>query len=489
MKISSLIFFSFLFILLLFSITTFINHRQSEKVKENADFLSRSYTVVRQANRFQRNILNMVSGWRGYMLTGEKYFIESYDSASTENDTILQELDSLVSGNQLEMNTLNNIRSLHSQWTNEFTEPLLYAKRLSTRSDTALANFNRLYRQKVTSEAEATINRNLQDEVRRILNYEYQSRDQRAAILATSVQQTKNISFYLNLVSILLGSLIAGFLAYGISSRILKMVKMANSIAGGNYQVRIETKGNDELSKLAQALNHMSKMLSENINLLKRKNQELDQFAHIVSHDLKTPLRGIDNVVSWMEEDHSSEFTPKVKEYISLIKGRVARAENLIGGILSYARVDKEVQPLEQVDVKELVEEVVDTTVMNSKLNVKLGNLPSFLTERIPLSQVFSNLVSNAVKYHDKKDGEIRIYHKDHGSHYEFFVEDNGPGISPQYHKKIFMIFQTLHEGDGIENTGVGLAIVKKILDERDQHINIVSEPGKGTTFSFTWPK
>lgn len=489
MKISSLIFFSFLFILLLFSIATYINHRQSEKVKENAEFLSRSFTVVRDATRFQRNILNMISGWRGYMLTGEKYFIESYDSANTENEFILHELDTLLNDNPQERIVLNNVRSLHSQWTNEFTEPLLFAKRMSTRSDTALATFNRLYRQKVTSEAETELNRKLQDEIRRIINIEYQSRDVRAALLAASVQKTKNISFYLNVISVLMGSLIAGFLAYGISSRILKMVKMANTIAGGDYQVHIQTKGNDELSRLAKALNHMARMLSENISLLKRKNMELDQFAHIVSHDLKTPLRGIDNVVTWMEEDHSNEFSPKVKEYISLIKGRVTRAENLISGILSYARVDKEIQPKEMVDVKEMVEEIVDTTVMNSRLDVRVGNLPTLQTQRVPLMQVFSNLLSNAVKYHDKKDGYISIYHKENTDHYRFFVEDNGPGISEQYFKKIFQIFQTLHEGDGIDNTGVGLAIVRKILEERNQTIHVSSEPGKGTTFSFTWAK
>jgi signal transduction histidine kinase len=190
-----------------------------------------------------------------------------------------------------------------------------------------------------------------------------------------------------------------------------------------------------------------------------------------------------------MEEDHATEFTPKVKEYISLIKGRVVRAENLIGGILSYARVDKEVLPKEVVDIKELLFEVIDTTVLDRNLRVEIGNMPTYETERIPLTQVFSNLISNAAKYHDKPDGKIWIRSADEGDHFRFFVEDNGPGISSQYHKKIFQIFQTLHEGNGIANTGVGLAIVKKILDERNQTIDIQSEPGKGTVFSFTWAK
>ena len=103
--------------------------------------------------------------------------------------------------------------------------------------------------------------------------------------------------------------------------------------------------------------------------------------------------------------------------------------------------------------------------------------------------QIFSNLISNAIKYNDKEKGLVKVYYQDHLTHYEFFVEDNGPGISKIYHDRIFVIFQTLRERDSIESTGVGLAIVKKILDARKETINIASEANKGTVFSFTWKK
>ena len=105
------------------------------------------------------------------------------------------------------------------------------------------------------------------------------------------------------------------------------------------------------------------------------------------------------------------------------------------------------------------------------------------------LKLLFTNLISNALKYHDKPDGIVKVYYKSNGDHYEFYVEDNGPGIDKNYHEKIFMIFQTLEARDSFESTGVGLAIVKKILDDRNLKIKIISEPGKGTIFSFTWPK
>jgi signal transduction histidine kinase len=127
---------------------------------------------------------------------------------------------------------------------------------------------------------------------------------------------------------------------------------------------------------------------------------------------------------------------------------------------------------------------------VDSKIDFDIAdNLPVFKTERLPLYQVFSNLLSNAVKYHDKLKGKVSVRHEDHNDHFRFFVKDDGPGIAATYHEKIFQIFQTLQERDSFESTGVGLAIVKKILDANDEQINIQSEPGEGSVFSFTWAK
>jgi light-regulated signal transduction histidine kinase (bacteriophytochrome) len=244
------------------------------------------------------------------------------------------------------------------------------------------------------------------------------------------------------------------------------------------------------LSQLAQALNHMSQVLSENISLLKRKNEELDQFAHIVSHDLKAPLRGIDNVVTWIEEDHDHELSPKVKEYIGLIRGRLQRSENLIQGILSYARVGREQPEKEYVDINTLLVDVQENMPVKPGIKVIIPDkLPVIFTERIPLQQVLANLVGNALKYHDKVSGKIIVNFWERRTHYEFEVKDDGPGISNNYFEKIFIIFQTLQERDIVESTGVGLAIVKKILDDRKQTITVSSSPGNGASFRFTWPK
>jgi signal transduction histidine kinase len=490
MRISYFILLGFLIILIMFSITTYINYVETEKVDENSEWFAKSTTIARQSNRFQRNILNMVSGLRGYLITGENEFIQAYDSAEIENQNILSELDTLLAdSSSTQREILQEVRVMNDRWLSEFSRPLINAKKLAGTSDSSQLAFNKLYREKLRTSNERNINRSLQIKLRDFSNYEYDLREIMKNALSRSIQQTRTISFYLNIFSVIIGLAIAVFLAYRISTRIVSMVKMADSIAAGNYSTHIEDTGKDELSQLAGALNHMSGTLNENIALLKRKNDELDQFAHIVSHDLKAPLRGIDNVVTWIEEDHSQELSPKMAEYIGLIKGRIVRAENLIRGILSYSRVGREAPEREEVNVEQLIREIEESIKLKPgiKLIVEKG-LPVLFTERIPLQQVFTNLISNANNHHDKNDGWIKVGMYKRTTHHEFFVEDNGPGISKAYHDKIFLIFQTLQERDARESTGVGLAIVKKILTERKQEIEVASEPGKGSIFSFTWP-
>jgi len=490
MKISHIILLGFFFILLLFSITTFINYRQSEKVNENNERFARSSSILRQGNRLQRNIFNMVSGLRGYLLTSEPSFIQTYDSAQAENVEILAELKAEIRENSMQAHLVAELEALNSRWIYDFATPLIEAKKRATESDSSAAGFTRFYRKQLTSGIERSVLQDFHRKFKEFSNREYSFRENLKENLTASIEQTKTISFYLTTFSIITGIFIAVVLANHTSSRILKMVRMADAIAQGDYTVNMKDTGSDEISRLARSLNNMAQVLSETISLLKRKNEELNQFAHIVAHDLKAPLRGIDNVVTWIEEDHNFDLPAKVQEYLMLIKGRIIRAENLLNGILSYSRIGREVQHKEVVHLNELFDEI--RTYLPHKTGITLiiqPGMPHLFTERLPLFQVFSNLIVNAFKYHDKPDGFVKVYYKPHAKFYEFFVEDNGPGIAKSYHEKIFMIFQTLQARDSFESTGVGLAIVRKILHDRKLTIEILSEPGKGSTFVFTWPK
>ena len=489
MKISTLILTGFFVILALFTITTYINYRQSDQINENSERFAESSTILRHSNRIQRNVSNMLSGLRGYLLTQESSFIESYDSAVNENAVLLRELSS-TSLSDRQSKLLSEIEERHRLWVNEFAQPLVSAKMHAGLSDSSAASFNRLYRRKLADNTEKQFQQFLQRDFREFANLEYTYRDREKASLTASVEQTRRVSFYLTVLSIFIGMVIALFLAHHISSGIVKLTYMADAIAGGNYGIRVDIDGNDEVSRLTRSLNNMAHILAENFSLLRRKNEELNQFAHIVSHDLKGPLRGIDNVVSWIEEDHSFDLPVKVREYLGHIKGRVERAENLLNGILSYSRVGREVQPREMVNVNDLLLEVRDYLPERTGTQLIIqSNMPVLYTERLPLLQIFTNLIRNAFKYNDSPHAVVKVYCKDMGELYHFFVEDNGPGIAKPYHEKIFMIFQTLRERDSLESTGVGLAIVKKILTERKLHIELSSTPGNGSTFAFSWPK
>ena len=488
MKIVYYIFLSFLLILLLFAITTFINFRLSETVNANTEYLSTSTEIIRYSGRFQRNILNMISGLRGYLLTGERSFIDAYDASNAENDTILTELSRLITDTQ-QNQLLVEIKELNDEWTEEYTEPLRKAKMLANVSDSNLQVFNRFYREKFLTGDEKAIQAKLQQKFKAFSNLEYSIRQERKVHLTELVDNTRRLSFWLTILSLVLALAIVGLMVRKISKRITVMTQMANAIAAGNYDVNIKDTGKDELSSLGYSLNHMADELSKNISLLKRSNEELDQFAHIVSHDMKSPLRGISNVVSWIEEDHKEELSSKVEQYLHIIKARIVRAEALIEGILSYARIDKEELEKETTDLNLLVNEILENLPAGSNVKVEVSPLPIIYGEKFLLFQVFSNLIGNAIKYNDKEIGFVKIYFEEHLTEYEFFVEDNGIGIAPAYHKKIFVIFQTLADKDTFASTGVGLAIVKKILDSKKQHIRVDSTPGRGSVFSFTWPK
>ena len=221
-----------------------------------------------------------------------------------------------------------------------------------------------------------------------------------------------------------------------------------------------------------------------------RRAQELEQFAYVASHDLKAPLRGIANLAAWLQEDLAGKLTEATREQLDLLRDRVKRMNALIEGLLDYSRIGRTEQSMENVDVAELLAEIVDFLSPPPGFRIRIDpEMPVLNTDRLQLSQVFANLISNSIKHHEGEGGQVWIKASDKGEFYEFTVKDDGPGIAPEFHKKIFMMFQTLQTKDYDTDTGIGLALVRKIVQEHGGSIKLKSQPGKGARFRFTWPK
>ncbi|MHC4364323.1 MAG: sensor histidine kinase [Planctomycetota bacterium] len=218
--------------------------------------------------------------------------------------------------------------------------------------------------------------------------------------------------------------------------------------------------------------------------------QELKDFAYIVSHDLKAPLRGIKTLADWLSTDYADRFDQEGKEQMDLLLRRVARMHNLIDGVLQYSRVGRIKEGLVSVDLNELIPDVIDMVAPPENIEITVENqLPVIQSEPTRITQVFENLLSNAIKYMDKPHGLIRITCVEENGFYKFSVADNGPGIEEKHFEKIFRIFQTLTSRDEFESTGIGLTVIKKIVELYGGKIWLKSKPGEGTTFFFTFPK
>jgi len=223
---------------------------------------------------------------------------------------------------------------------------------------------------------------------------------------------------------------------------------------------------------------------------LNQTNQELTEFAYVVSHDLKAPLRAINQLSGWIEEDYALAFDDEGREQMALLRSRARRMHNMIDAILDYSRIGRVEQSYETVDLNQLLAEVVDIVVPPLHIKVDIqDDLPMVLANKVSLFQVLQNLLDNAVKYNDKKAGLIEFSCEQRQNDWYFCVQDNGIGIDTAHQQKVFQLFQTLQPKDQQDNTGVGLSLIKKSILNWGGKIVLESELGQGCQFCFSLPK
>lgn len=434
------------------AIATWVWSYQSKS--EAQQWVSHTEEVIRESTLLVKRIVDAETGIRGYIITRKPEFLEPYQEAQTEISVHLGAIKELTADNSAQQ---IHLKQTEAQIKTRLSLLVQVLDQLQTQPDLNVIRSSQLTQLLTRGKAEMDrIRQSLDtfnDEEWRLFNVRQQKLAQ--------IEKIKNVALGISVFSIILG--------YGLA-------------------IKLYLQSEEKLEFKAKKLEQMNQDLNIVNQLLEERNQELDQFTYIVSHDLKAPLRGISNLSEWIEEDLEGKLDPDTSQNMSLLRNRVQRMNNFIDGLLAYSRAGKSQETKTTVDVQKLLDEIIDSLAPPPNFKIDISSkMPVLQTEALPLQQVFSNLISNSIKHHHRNDGIIRISAIEQGKCYQFAVSDDGLGIAPEDQAKIFTIFKTLSVKDTKENTGIGLSIVKKIVEHQKGKVWLKSELNQGTTFYFTW--
>ena len=451
-----------------------------------AQQVQQSEAISNTMNKLVESMLNAETGQRGYLLTQDVSYLAPYTDGVEQSNKRFQALQGMVKDPEI-LDLLKKLENIANFKKAELAKTIALSN--EGRHDDALAVVKKGSGKKSM------------DEFRQLIE------------TAISIQNRKlkenRIDFANKLNGLIIALLIGGlvtliflyFTAFRMTSRLGKpideLMKGIQTMMTGDFSHKVIYFVDDEIGSITNSFNVMQGKLKETMqtrdaiqNELERSNNDLDSFAYVASHDLKAPLRGIRNLAEWISEDVEKISSDDTRENLCLLRNRVDRLDGLLDSLLAYSRVGRKLGQAEIIESGKLVKEISDYLAKPGFSITCAEDMPVITSPKAPLELVLRNLINNALKHHDRIEGKVSISAKELGGKIEFRVQDDGAGIAPDFHEKIFHMFQTLKPRDQTEGSGMGLAIVRKSIEGFGGSIHVESNPPeRGTAFIFTWPR
>jgi signal transduction histidine kinase len=487
--------------------------RSVERSREANGWVDHTHIVLDMIAGYTGDIVNAEASQRGYLLTQQDSYLVPFQRVLATNQAHLAQLK-LVITNGDEPRKLVRLSQIFHDKLSELSLTIALARSGNLPAALGIVRDGRGQRYMVEF-------RRLGAEIAASEYVLLRKRQADVAFENSLVQVAILAGGALAIVLILLG---ASRTVELIEDRARRLLDGILAVADGRLSERVEPGTREDIGKIAQAFNAMagrlldarlareaveadlaasnSELKSEvderttaqgrlfrSVAELKRSNEELDNFAYGASHDLKAPLRGIRNLAQWIADDVKDKASADTLENLALLHNRVDRLDMLLDSLLQYSRVGRTGGAPEDIDIARLVGEIADYLAPQPGFQVICrGEFPVIHTNKAPLEQVLRNLIGNGLKHHGGDGGTVTVSAREFGDMVEFRVEDDGPGIPPEFHARIFQMFQTLKSRDELEGSGMGLAIVKKSVEVHGGTVRVESAPPlRGTAFVFTW--
>ena len=476
MSITKKIGVAFFAILMLLVIISSLFLLELSNTNNNINKLERETQKQRLSAELQTSINDLLMTSHDFIITGQSIYKENYDSLSAiVNDKITK----------LQQFNLTPLERKQLQYAMEDVYHINLISQKIFRLTKIQANPEAIF---LMEEIDKPYGKNINKEVTAI----YDTVKANVKTVKSSVNKSRanifSVVISLSLLAFLISIIVIYLTMHKISKRILELVKVAEKITIKDFSVHLATKEKDEVGLLIIAFNAM-------IEEIHRRYEDLENFSFIVAHDLKSPLNGIIGYGEILKEDYRNKLDDEAKEQIDVIISSGKRMALLINDLLEFARAGKTIISEEQISIENMIDEITtDLDYMIKQKDVIIDvkqMLPSCHCDKTQISQVWKNLITNSIKYNDSALPIIEIGYEeveDELPMYRFHIKDNGIGIDDSFKNRIFMPFQRAVSGSKYEGTGIGLAIVKRVIENHGGRIWVDSKIGAGTTFYFTIP-